>query len=518
MHFSSMTVAQVILSKQLGIGCSYLHWISIRVQPVCAGKVGKTAPGNFWRASSQIRIETQRQRRHLLTTTLPAIRIFIDCTVTQASPHQTGIERVVRNVAAHAVSAGQAIGMICRPVKLTPTGYVLVSPAALQQRQQLLPRIRTSANKAFGLCMRSLSHVTPPPFKKLVLANRHEPGFARLLIGLLRPLAYTGRLLSHRLAKQTTESAIAFQPGDILLLADSFWNYTPWSAVQAAKAAGVFVAAVVYDIIPVTHPQFFAPVSHRKFAAALALLVQHSDAFLSISAFTEMQLRQHIQTLRSSIQLPHYGYAHFALGAELDRLKPGGKTREKVKKIFTNQQPVYLVVGTLEPRKNHNYLLQTFQKLWDADVNVSLLIVGRVGWMSDSLLSQIRAHTLLGQRLFFLDDASDTELDYCYNHARAVLLASMAEGFGLPLVEALHKGLPVFASDITVFREVGGPYPAYFDLTRPDALFEQLQAYETCGSYAGRPTGEFCWPDWSHSCGSLLTQLIALHAHSAKPC
>jgi alpha-1,2-rhamnosyltransferase len=109
-----------------------------------------------------------------------------------------------------------------------------------------------------------------------------------------------------------------------------------------------------------------------------------------------------------------------------------------------------------------------------------------------------------------MDDVTDTELDYCYTHAKALLFSAIVEGFGLPIIEALHKGLPVFASDIPVFHEVGGAYVSYFDQTTPASLVSLLQAYEASGTFPAKlPTG-FTWPGWSASTAELITRLTEL--------
>lgn len=451
---------------------------------------------------------------HLPSNKLAPVRIFIDCTATHASTLQTGIERVVRNIAAQAQAQAQASIMNCQAIRLTASGYVPIAAHTFNRQPGMLQRMRAIANHLFVFATRSLSHIAPRYLRRYLLGTRHEPSLARLLLTVLRPVTRLASLLQHNAPRPAADHVITFQPGDILLLVDSVWNYTPWSAVQAAKASGAFIAAVVYDIIPVTHPQFFAPVSRVKFATAMALLVRHADAFLSISAFTEMQLRRYVQTQVGPGLPSNSAYAHFALGAELELLQPRGRALAKVSRIFVDRGPVYLAVGTLEPRKNHCYLLQSFQKLWDAGVDVSLLFVGRVGWMSEALVSHIKTHSLLGKRLFLLEDADDCALDYAYTHARAVLLASVVEGFGLPLIEALHKGRPVFASDIPVFREVGGDYPVYYDLSSPDALFKALLDYETTGNFRGGDLSNFTWPTWPESTRELLTKLLALHAEN----
>jgi alpha-1,2-rhamnosyltransferase len=78
-----------------------------------------------------------------------------------------------------------------------------------------------------------------------------------------------------------------------------------------------------------------------------------------------------------------------------------------------------------------------------------------------------------------INDATDDELNYCYTRAKAVIIASFAEGFGLPLVEALHFGKKVFASDIPVFREIGKEHLVYFSLADPQQLIKKILEYES---------------------------------------
>ena len=124
---------------------------------------------------------------------------------------------------------------------------------------------------------------------------------------------------------------------------------------------------------------------------------------------------------------------------------------------------------------------------------------------------RIRRHPLYNRQLFAFSDLTDTELSYCYDHARALVYPSAIEGFGLPLVEALHHRLPAFASDIPIFREVGGGHCVFFSLGSPDALAELIIDFEKNGRL---PTHEgpetFTWPSWRESCTTFLERVTAL--------
>ena len=127
-------------------------------------------------------------------------------------------------------------------------------------------------------------------------------------------------------------------------------------------------------------------------------------------------------------------------------------------------------MGTLEPRKNHAMLLDAFERVWRTHPQSRLVIVGRFGWMCNDLVKRILHHAQYARSLFLFTNLSDAELAYCYEHATAFVFPSHAEGFGLPIVEALQHGLPVMASDIPIHREVVSDFCAYFDQHDPEEL------------------------------------------------
>jgi alpha-1,2-rhamnosyltransferase len=184
-----------------------------------------------------------------------------------------------------------------------------------------------------------------------------------------------------------------------------------------------------------------------------------------------------------------------------------------VREVFDNagRPGPYLCVATIEPRKNHRYLLDAFDLAWTHGADAKLCVVGREGWKCAHVLKRIQKHPELGRRLFIFNDLSDGELKYCYGNAAAVILPSIAEGFGLPVVEALSLGCRAWLSDIPVFREVGRDYCLYFDLGSPQSLADLIMRDER-GLLEGpaRPPAEFLWPDWQESCRELLEKIREL--------
>ncbi len=126
------------------------------------------------------------------------------------------------------------------------------------------------------------------------------------------------------------------------------------------------------------------------------------------------------------------------------------------------ERPYFVCVGTIEARKNHRLLLDLWRRLAAecGDRAPLLRLVCRRGYGSDGMAADLRAlrHVVIEQ-----PDLSDTAMTALLAGARALLLPSFAEGFGLPVAEALSLGVPVLCSNLAALRESGGGVPDYLD-------------------------------------------------------
>lgn len=141
-------------------------------------------------------------------------------------------------------------------------------------------------------------------------------------------------------------------------------------------------------------------------------------------------------------------------------------------------QGCYLMVGTIEPKKNHIYVLNSFERLWRDGYTLPLVIAGRVGWKCSDVVEKILSSEYYGKYLFMYNDTTDDQLISLYLDSCAVVMSSLVEGYGLPVVEAIQFACPVFASDIPVFREVGYDYPFFFDLSDELSLVRLVEEFE----------------------------------------
>ncbi len=273
------------------------------------------------------------------------------------------------------------------------------------------------------------------------------------------------------------EIGISIQIGDILFMLDTVWNlydqFYPHFA-QARKLGGK-VITMVHDLIPIRFPETCVENLHDVFEDWLQKALQESDEIVCVSRSTADDLIRYIYEDVGYISHP-LDIAVNHNGADIQIASVEGDIHTEVQNLVNDlESPLFLMVGTLEPRKGHAFVLDAFEYLWRQDFDYKLCIIGRIGWNIEKTEKRIRNHPELWKRIFFFENASDAELNLCYSKATALITASIAEGFGLPIVEAALHGVPAIANDIPVFREIGGEGALYFSLESPNNLCRVIQ-------------------------------------------
>lgn len=163
----------------------------------------------------------------------------------------------------------------------------------------------------------------------------------------------------------------------------------------------------------------------------------NADSILCLSRTTLEDIRARFPHTADRLELVYPG-------VEMKRLKPAAPAGLEKLKSF------YLMVGTIEPRKNQETVIRAYTECSGLP---PLVVVGRRGWGSDDLYETLLRGV---PGVHYLPNASDAELEWCFSRARLYLFPSLHEGFGLPVLEAALRGIPMVLSDIPVFREVGG--------------------------------------------------------------
>ncbi|WP_199100491.1 glycosyltransferase family 1 protein [Dyella sp. ASV21] len=270
---------------------------------------------------------------------------------------------------------------------------------------------------------------------------------------------------------------------------------------------GVGMHFVVHDLLPLSLPQAFHPFSRELFLNWLQRASGVADEFHCVSQATAVDLRNWLAGAHMTFQFGQPPRVrNFHLGVEITVNQTQATELPAALAQAMAARPSLLMVGTLEPRKAHTQALDALERLWAWGQDVNLIIVGHHGWLVEELVRRLEKHTEKNQRLFWLNDVDDSVLETIYGRASALLAPSLGEGFGLPLIEAAHRRLPIIARDLPVFREIMGDYPHYFRATDPVVLAEVLATWLNAPL---APGPERDWPTWAQSAQALANGILA---------
>lgn len=244
----------------------------------------------------------------------------------------------------------------------------------------------------------------------------------------------------------------------------------------------------LHDLIPLSFPEYARPQEAERHARRLSTAIELADSFAVNSADTRDSLIDYAES--HGLQSPPIIVA--PLGIDPAFRTPLANVR---------LPPYFVTVGTIEPRKNHLLLLHLWRKLATEPGGApKLLVVGRRGWENENVVDILERSHSVRANVLETNDLPDDTLGAVISGARALLFPSFAEGYGLPLVEALTLGTPVIASDLPVFREVGQGVPDFLDPLDGTAWYRAILDYARPDSPARaaqlRRLRNFTPPSW----------------------
>lgn len=442
------------------------------------------------------------------------MRFLVECTYVYEHPaDNSGIQRVVRNVINNLGHLDT--GVECIPVILKNDKVYRVKRLGAPKGQKTRERIQAWLSRQHDRLGRLRQHINLyQAARERNYPYRNSPLLRRLLgaaCTLARSVAAVPQKclanVSLKYVDQSRVEELQCNADDVLVLLDSSWHADFFPLAERLKSQGVRIVSVIYDLIPLTHPQFCDEALVRVFANWFNWVTHTADGFVAISQTIIEQVRQEVQQRIGKEAAAERWYDYFHLGSDLDQANPRSAVRQELKQMF-QKRSIYLMVSTIEPRKNHSFLLDAFEQLWAEGQDAGLCFVGKIGWKTEQLIERIRQHPQLGKQLFMWNDLSDRELEYCYMNARSLVFPSYVEGFGLPLVEAMQRGLPAMASDIPVFREIGGDAMAYFGLSDPSTLANLVKQFESTGSFPAKgDLAKWKWLSWKDSADQFISRV-----------
>jgi len=349
-----------------------------------------------------------------------------------------------------------------------PTGVDRVESAYLAHFPTLPHPVFGLVRSKLGFLL--LNHQAMSAFQRLVTAQTPLPP-ADLLSRLSRmrqPLLARAETAVRRLAlvrcrPQTLSQTLRqILPDGFTYFNTGHANLNPKTLTAIKSGGATHMRFLVHDTIPLDHPEFTRPDTIASFDKKMAAIAAHADTVIHTA-----------QTTRAATE------RHFARHG---RIPPGlvaplGITALKPSAVPPRPHPYFVTLGTIEPRKNHAFLLD----IWEAMHRTlplqnipHLLILGRRGWSNEPVFDRLNTLPFRNQTLFELPNLPDDTVANLLAHARGLLFPSHVEGYGLPPLEAASLGTAVIVPPLAIYHETLGNYPVYATLNDSYSWMETI--------------------------------------------
>ncbi|SMG02884.1 glycosyltransferase family 4 protein [Burkholderia singularis] len=247
---------------------------------------------------------------------------------------------------------------------------------------------------------------------------------------------------------------------------------------------------MVHDLIPLTHAEYCRPGVGNAHRRRIHTALRHADGLIANSQATLDSIASEARQAR--LRLPPSVVAHLAPGIE-----------HGAAQAAPLDKPYFVMLGTIEPRKNHWLMLHVWRDLAErlGDAAPRLVLIGRRGWECENVVDMLERCERLRGLVIEQAQCPDARMRAWLQHAKALLFPSFVEGYGMPLVEALAHRIPVIASDLPVFREIASDIPDYLDPLDGPGWFSKIVSYMQPSSAARDAQlariEQFSAPTWS---------------------
>ncbi len=439
-------------------------------------------------------------------TFFPAGTTFIDVSHTLNYPFNTGIQRVVRNIGINFLS-DSFIEFIRWDLEIG--GWVIVEKELVQKhlpfKKNNFQKDKGNANsiaRYFGNLKYSYSLVVAASWHGLFSAYRFLVA-SEDSSKILKNKTFRKQLnLLKRIHKSTNtsskrESKLIQSP---MLIGQQIFIVEPIQNIDIVLAHEYFdhigsLSVLVYDLLPISNPEYFPQVSIQAFPIYLKLL-SFADKILTISEFTKQQVSKYCE-LKPNIVLE-------------SQLLPAQVISIEGKNTYDGSGKLVLSVGSIEPRKNQISLLQASEILWSKGLKFKLVIVGGQGWKNREVLNLKNILQLRGRDLEFKNDLSDERLSALFKASNLVVTIPWIEGFGLPLAEAMSYQKQVVASDIPSHREISPDSTIHWvapgDFSAIANAIEEILMHNPSVAHTYRTNLPNSWHDYSEAVKGFLTR------------
>jgi hypothetical protein len=272
---------------------------------------------------------------------------------------------------------------------------------------------------------------------------------------LLSKVIYKLKLIFIRLLNLNKNDKIMFpfKKNDLVLSLGVFWVEPSINTIiKDLIVENIKITTLIFDIIPILRPEFFTKALQINFKLSLKNMIQNSNSIISISKNTETDLLNFCQ--KEGIVPPKIKVIRLGedLLSEIDS-KPLAQL---------NKKKFILYVSTIEPRKNHERLLNVWGKILVKYPDHNLVLFGKPGWLSPLIISKIESLNKKSQ-LIWVKNGTDDQLKWLYENCLFTIYPSLYEGWGLPVAESLALNKHCLCSNSSSLPEIYGNCISYFN-------------------------------------------------------
>lgn len=237
----------------------------------------------------------------------------------------------------------------------------------------------------------------------------------------------------------------------------------------APRISPVPTAVAIMDLSYIHFPEMFTKKDLFQLIHWTAYSAKQAEVIFTISQSSKRDILKYYQVPEERVIVTYPGIKQESV---IMKQESG---IEEIKNKYGISDKYVLFVGTIQPRKNIERLIKAFDRVLKEDrhTNLQLIIVGKRGWLYESILKRPK-ELGIEEKVIFLNFVPDEELDILYRNALCFCLPSLYEGFGLPVLEAMKRGCPVITSKVSSLPEAGGEAALYFNPESVEDIAEKI--------------------------------------------
>lgn len=224
----------------------------------------------------------------------------------------------------------------------------------------------------------------------------------------------------------------------------------------------------IHDVAYLYYPEDFTKKDLWQLKNWTAFSIKKAKQIIAVSKTTKKDIVKNYDVDENKVTVVYNGFEKQI--SQNSHLRQGFGGQGKIKNFI-------LFVGTIQPRKNLEVLIDAFDKFTQTNNDFKLVIVGKKGWLYKDIFEKVKTMKL-EDKIIFTDHVTDEDLIWYYKNAFCLTLPSIYEGFGIPVLEAMSYDCPVIASFSSSLPEIGGEASLYFDPKNSDDLLEKLESLQ----------------------------------------